>query len=82
MPKKYIFSLLRDCSTDDVGKVKDEIEHRHNDENFPGFEAVVLSVLKNVKMLTIGDPSDEALQWLREHPYCKVLEEDQEVQAL
>ena len=63
----FIVVLHRDLKKDNVRNVADRIRSHHSDKNAVGFHAQVQKVHDHLRMLTIRDPSDEALQFLSSH---------------
>ena len=63
----YIVVLSRELSGEDTLRVADQLHARHSDPSMRSFRANVKRLFKRMRMLTIENPSEEALTFLKKH---------------
>ena len=65
----FIVVLHRDLNKEHVNAVADRVRSHHLDKNVVGFQVQVQKVHYHLRMLTVRNPSDEALRFLTNHNY-------------
>ena len=56
----------------------DEIASKHKDSSLKGFKAEIVRKLVNMKMITVRNPSQQALEYFRAHQKIKFVEKIEE----